>query len=147
MEVSEHRVAVVHSNIWNNNHFVLWYSWISHDLLIAVRCQKHSNRELWFQSGWFGCRCFVLVRRIAHVLLPTLVDIQISNVLSCLHFNLQGQIKQIVELFHKIVLIYFEPCSLLGFVFLSVWVTRSVLERFSISTIYCLKLVARINRK
>jgi len=81
MEVSEHRVAVVHSNTWNNNRFMLWCSWISHDLLIAVCCQRHSNRELWFQSGWLGCRCLVLVRRIAHVLLPTLIDIQINNVM------------------------------------------------------------------
>jgi len=47
MEVSEHRVTVVHSNTWNSNRFMLWYSWISHDLLIAVCCQRHSNRELW----------------------------------------------------------------------------------------------------
>jgi len=78
----EHRVAdIVHSNTWNNNWFMLWCSWISKDLLIAVCCQRHSNRELWFQSGWLGFRCLVLVRRIAHVLLPTLVDIQISDVM------------------------------------------------------------------
>src|SRR6218665_80532 len=44
-----------------------------------------------------------------------------KSVMSCprqLHFNLQGQIKQIVELFHKKVLICFEPCRLSGFAFL-----------------------------
>ena len=39
-------MAIFHSNTWNNgpNRFMLWCSWISHDLLIAV-CVKGTARE------------------------------------------------------------------------------------------------------